>query len=52
MPFIHICMNTLIRHTMALAVCATTLPGASLAQWPDRPVRLLVTVGPGGAADT
>ena len=24
----------------------------SAAQWPDRPVRLLVTVGAGGAADT
>jgi tripartite-type tricarboxylate transporter receptor subunit TctC len=26
--------------------------GQAVAQWPDRPVRLLVTVGAGGAADT
>jgi tripartite-type tricarboxylate transporter receptor subunit TctC len=26
--------------------------GQSAAQWPDRPVRLLVPVGAGGAADT
>jgi len=53
MPFIRICTTALIRNTLALAVCVSAvLPGASLAQWPDRPVRLLVTVGPGGAADT
>ena len=28
------------------------LTGTAQAQWPERPVRLLVTVGPGGAADT
>jgi len=39
----------------ALAVAALAAGPAfaqSAAQWPDRPVRLLVTVGAGGAADT
>ena len=39
----------------ALAVAAVAAGPAfaqSAAQWPDRPVRLLVTVGAGGAADT
>ncbi|MSQ53044.1 MAG: tripartite tricarboxylate transporter substrate binding protein [Betaproteobacteria bacterium] len=53
MPFTRISMAAPIRHAVALAACAVAaLPSASLAQWPDRPVRLLVTVGPGGAADT
>ena len=53
MSLIPVCMTATIRHTVALAVCAiAAMPSASLAQWPDRPVRLLVTVGPGGAADT
>ena len=43
---------------IALSVLAVSalapVPAAaqSAAQWPERPVRLLVTVGPGGAADT
>jgi len=34
------------------AFAATPAFAQSAAQWPDRPVRLLVTVGAGGAADT
>ncbi len=34
------------------AMAATPALTQSAAQWPDRPVRLLVTVGAGGAADT
>jgi tripartite-type tricarboxylate transporter receptor subunit TctC len=41
---------------LALMVLATLFAAAALAQpaakWPERPVRLLVTVGAGGAADT
>jgi tripartite-type tricarboxylate transporter receptor subunit TctC len=54
MPFI---CDSLTRRAAALAVFATTalasIPAASqgMAQWPDRPVRLLVSVGAGGAAD-
>jgi len=44
--------------SIALSVIAVTALAAvpawaePAAQWPDRPVRLLVTVGAGGAADT
>src|SRR5829696_5456169 len=34
------------------AVAAAPVAAQSAAQWPDRPVRLFVTVGAGGAADT
>ena len=34
------------------ALAAVPAFAQSAAQWPDRPVRLLVTVGAGGAADT
>src|SRR5262245_49526573 len=34
------------------ALAATPGSAQSAAQWPQRPVRLLVTVGAGGAADT
>src|SRR6187399_161440 len=46
------------RHATALAAFAfaafAAVPALAqpAAQWPDRPVRLLVTVGAGGAADT
>src|SRR3954468_24342883 len=46
------------RHATALAALALAAFAAvptlaqPAAQWPDRPVRLLVTVGAGGAADT
>lgn len=36
----------------AVALAVTPAFGQSAAQWPDRPVRLLVPVGAGGAADT
>ncbi|MEW6449613.1 MAG: tripartite tricarboxylate transporter substrate binding protein [Pseudomonadota bacterium] len=36
----------------AVALAATPAFAQSAAQWPDRPVRLLVPVGAGGAADT
>src|SRR5437867_9710257 len=45
----------LLCHVMALALAAFSgMPALaqSAAQWPDRPVRLLVPVGAGGAADT
>src|SRR5689334_13897998 len=44
----------LIAGTMFAAAAFAAAPafGQSAAQWPDRPVRLLVTVGAGGAADT
>ncbi len=46
-----------LRHAAGAAIALaafTALPAFSQspAQWPDHPVRLLVTVGPGGAADT
>ena len=34
-----------------LALSALPLPGAAQARFPDRPIRLVVTVPPGGAAD-
>ena len=37
---------------VATAFAAVPALAQSAAQWPDRPVRLLVTVGAGGAADT
>src|SRR5688572_12424357 len=54
MPFVSLGRHQAIR-IATLTVCAiATLPAfaQSAAQWPDRPVRLLVTVGAGGAADT
>ena len=37
---------------LSIAVFAIPALAQSAAQWPDRPVRLLVSVGAGGAADT
>src|SRR3954465_14842317 len=36
----------------AVALTAFAVPALGQTQWPERPVRLLVTVGAGGAADT
>jgi tripartite-type tricarboxylate transporter receptor subunit TctC len=50
--------NPVRRSAMTFAAVAVAIIAASpalaqsAAQWPDRPVRLLVTVGAGGAADT
>jgi len=58
MPFARLPMLGLVRRAAALAAFAAAalaaLPVASqtAAQWPERPVRLLVPVGAGGAADT
>jgi len=44
-----------MRFVFALAaslLVIATAEAQNAAQWPERPVRLLVTVGPGGAADT
>src|SRR5688500_9475170 len=46
------------RHVIGIAACAVTAFGATpalaqtAAQWPERPVRLVVPVVAGGAADT
>ncbi len=58
MPFASLVRHVLVRHVIGIAVLAGAAFAAvpafpqSAAQWPDRPVRLLVTVGAGGAADT
>jgi tripartite-type tricarboxylate transporter receptor subunit TctC len=59
MPFVSLPFTSPARRkcigVAALAVAAFAAGSAfaqSAAQWPDRPVRLLVTVGAGGAADT
>lgn len=36
----------------AVVALATALPTASLAEWPERPIRMIVPFGPGGGADT
>jgi tripartite-type tricarboxylate transporter receptor subunit TctC len=41
-----------IRLLACAVVALIALPAAAQTQWPDRPVRLLVPVGAGGAADT
>lgn len=51
-------MNKITKLWAAGLLLAATIPGAvpasaqSVAQWPERPVKLLVPVGAGGAADT
>jgi len=46
-------MLTSLRFALAAGVLATgSVAAQTAAQWPERPVRLLVTVGAGGAADT
>ncbi len=51
MPFANFVRRQIIG-IAALAATAVPAFAQSAAQWPDRPVRLLVTVGAGGAADT
>jgi len=46
-------MLTSLRFALAAGVLAAgSVAAQTAAQWPERPVRLLVTVGAGGAADT
>ena len=58
MPFASLARSQIIGPVIGIAAVAvaafTAVPAfaQSAAQWPDRPVRLLVTVGAGGAADT
>jgi tripartite-type tricarboxylate transporter receptor subunit TctC len=57
MQFARLSLEELARCAFAAALAWTMLAAApvaaqSAAQWPDRPVRLLVPVGAGGAADT
>src|SRR6188508_3202987 len=54
MTFANIARRRLIGIAAAAAATFAALPAfaQSAAQWPDRPVRLLVPVGAGGAADT
>jgi tripartite-type tricarboxylate transporter receptor subunit TctC len=54
MPFTGLARRRLIGIAAAAAATLTAVPAfaQSAAQWPDRPVRLLVPVGAGGAADT
>jgi tripartite-type tricarboxylate transporter receptor subunit TctC len=58
MPFATIARRPIVGQVIGAAALAAAAFAAvpafaqSAAQWPDRPVRLLVTVGAGGAADT
>src|SRR5215467_12120117 len=54
MPFVSLGRHQVIRIAAVAISTITAIPALaqSAAQWPERPVRLLVTVGAGGAADT
>src|SRR4249920_3882381 len=54
MPFVSLMRHPFIRIAVVTvsAIAAVPALAQSAAQWPERPVRLLVTVGAGGAADT
>src|SRR5712671_5152888 len=58
MPFASLARRQIIEQVIGIATVAVAIFAADPAssqpagQWPDRPVRLLVTVGAGGAADT
>lgn len=38
--------------TGAIVALATALPTAAMAEWPERPIKMIVPFGPGGGADT
>ena len=54
MPFVSLMRQPFIRIAVVTvsAIAAVPALAQSAAQWPERPVQLLVTVGAGGAADT
>jgi tripartite-type tricarboxylate transporter receptor subunit TctC len=54
MPFANLVRRQVIGGAALVIAAFAAVPAfaQSAAQWPDRPVRLLVTVGAGGAADT
>src|SRR5687767_2818793 len=54
MPFASRARQRIVAFVAVAVVACAAAPAfaQSAAQWPDRPVRLLVTVGAGGAADT
>jgi tripartite-type tricarboxylate transporter receptor subunit TctC len=52
MPFVSSGRGQIGAAAVLVAMLAGPALGQPAAQWPDRPVRLLVTVGAGGAADT
>ena len=54
MPFVSLMRHPFIRIAVVTvsAIAAVPALAQSAAQWPERPVQLLVTVGAGGAADT
>lgn len=45
-------MTTLHRRALLAAVGTLALPGLARAEWPDRPIRLIVPFAPGGGTDT
>lgn len=45
-------MNTKGMIATAVLALATAFPTASLAEWPERPIRMIIPFGPGGGADT
>jgi tripartite-type tricarboxylate transporter receptor subunit TctC len=45
-------MNSKGMIATAVLAIATALPTASLAEWPERPIRMIIPFGPGGGADT
>ncbi|MGK7864928.1 Bug family tripartite tricarboxylate transporter substrate binding protein [Falsiroseomonas sp. E2-1-a4] len=45
-------MRMLHRRTLLAATGTLALPGLARAEWPDRPIRLIVPFAPGGGTDT
>ncbi len=52
MPFVNLVRGAAIAAVTVAAIAASPAFAQSAASWPDRPVRLIVPVGAGGAADT